>query len=111
MRDTNIIAVDFDGTLCANKWPLIGDPNQDLIDILIDILIDLRKNGVKVILWTCRTGDELSQAVEWCKSFGLEFDAINENLPEIVESFGQESRKIYADLYIDDRAADGLYTG
>lgn len=104
---SDIIAVDFDGTLCANKWPLIGEPNQELIDILID----LRKSGTKVILWTCRVGDKLTQAVEWCKSFGLEFDAVNENLPEIIEIFGQESRKIYADLYIDDRAADGLYTG
>lgn len=96
-----IIAVDFDGTLCEECWPEIGNPNLRLIGELI-----YRKGlGDKIILWTCRTDLQLQQAVEWCKSFGLTFDAINDNIPETVEKYGSNSRKITADVYIDDKAA------
>ena len=95
-----IIAVDFDGTLCEECWPEIGAPNLRLIGELI-----YRKGlGDKLILWTCRSDIQLMQAVTWCKSFGLTFDAVNENLPEIIERYGSDSRKITADIYIDDRA-------
>ena len=95
-----IIAVDFDGTLCEECWPEIGAPNQKLIDELIY----RRSIGDKVVLWTCRVGLNLTQAVRFCKQHGLEFDAVNENVPEILEKYGSESRKISADLYIDDKS-------
>ena len=95
-----IIAVDFDGTLCENTWPGIGDPNMELIKHLIWV----RKSGAKLILWTCRSEERLEAAIEWCKQYGLEFDAVNDNLPEIVKSFGDNTRKIFANVYIDDRA-------
>ena len=94
-----VIAVDFDGTLCENKWPAIGAPNKDLI---YELKIRQRR-GEKIILWTCRMGERLDAAIEWCKKQGLDFDAVNENLPEIVELFGGDSRKIFADEYIDDK--------
>ena len=94
-----IIAVDFDGTLCENKYPEIGEPNNALLDEL-----KIRKrNGAKIILWTCRVGDQLEQAIDWCQDHGLVFDAVNQNLPEIVESFGGDCRKVFAHEYIDDR--------
>lgn len=94
-----IIAVDFDGTLCENKYPEIGEPNNALLDEL-----KLRKdNGAKIILWTCRVGDRLEQAIDWCQEHGLIFDAVNQNLPEIVESFGGVCRKVFAHKYINDR--------
>lgn len=93
-----IIAIDFDGTLCENEWPEIGDPNIELITYLKEE----QKVGSKLILWTCRVGEMLKNAVEWCSKQGLIFDAINENLPEIVKSFGTDTRKIFANLYIDD---------
>lgn len=98
MRKHMIYAVDFDGTLCENEWPEIGAPNY----ILIRSLIEMRKKGHKVILWTCRTGKALDEAVKWCEDQGLEFDAINENVPEIIAAFEGESRKIFANVYIDD---------
>ena len=55
-------------------------------------------------MWTCRSGIQLTQAVFFCKSYGLEFDAVNENLPDIIEKYGNDSRKISADIYIDDKA-------
>lgn len=97
--DFKIIAVDFDGTLCANKYPEIGKPNKELITYLKD----RQANGDKVILWTCRNNERLQQAVEWSKERGLIFDAVNENLPEVIDAFGGDTRKICANVYIDDR--------
>lgn len=99
-KKPKIIAVDFDGTLCENKWPEIGGPNFHLIWFLME---QQQKYGAKLILWTCRVGDRLAEAVQWCKDHGLEFDAVNTNLPEVLEWMGTDSRKIYADVYIDDR--------
>ena len=95
----NIIAVDFDGTLCENKWPEIGMPNEELIEYLKK----RQANGEKLILWTSRNEEQTKDAVEWCKEHGLVFDAVNDNLPEIVEAFGGNCRKIFANEYIDDR--------
>lgn len=95
----NIIAVDFDGTLCENKWPEIGMPNEELIEYLKK----RQTNGEKLILWTSRNEEQTQDAVEWCKKYGLIFDAVNDNLPEIVEAFGGNCRKIFANEYIDDR--------
>ena len=95
-----IIAVHFDGRLCEECWAEIGKPNLKLIGELIY----RRSLGDRLILWTCRSGIQLTQAVFFCKSYGLEFDAVNENLPDIIEKYGNDSRKISADIYIDDRS-------
>lgn len=63
----------------------------------------LQANGHKLILWTCRYGERLQEAVEWCNSYGIRFDAVNDNLPETLMRYGTNSRKITADYYIDDR--------
>lgn len=98
--DYKIIAVDFDGTLCYSNWPELGEPNLPLIDYLIK----LQNKGDKIILWTCRSGEPLAAAIDWCQQHNLYFDAINDNLPEVVEMYGSNSRKITCDLYIDDRS-------
>ena len=95
-----IIAVDFDGTLCFSNWPDLGEPNRPLIEYLKQ----MRASGNKLILWTCRAGDALEKTVSWCREHQLEFDAINDNLPEIVEMYGNKSRKITCVFYIDDKA-------
>jgi hypothetical protein len=101
MIETNLIyAVDFDGTLCESCYPEIGKPNKNLIRFLIAE----QARGARVILWTCRCGEYLQQAVAWCRLQGLVFDAVNENLPEYIEKFDNDCRKIYADIYIDDKA-------
>lgn len=102
MLNTKIIAVDFDGTLCTDAWPNIGEPNTHLIQYLIDV----RSHGTKIILWTCRSDEDLAKAVDWCAERGLIFDAVNENLPEAIECFGSDSRKVYADMYIDDKCSN-----
>lgn len=94
-----IVAVDFDGTLCEPKFPAIGAPKTKIINAVKEY----KSFGWKIILWTCRNNQYLTEAIEWCKQQGLEFDAINENLPEVEEMFGGYTRKLYADAYIDDK--------
>lgn len=95
-----IIAVDFDGCLVVNKWPEVGAP----IEKNINKLKAEQADGAKVILWTNRVGEALEKALEFCKEQGIHLDAVNENLPEIVEAFGGDCRKIFANEYWDDRA-------
>ncbi|MCM1220632.1 MAG: hypothetical protein NC548_39705 [Lachnospiraceae bacterium] len=96
-----IIAVDFDGVITPNgHWPSAGEANK----AVIEWLKELRKGGNKLILWTIRTGEALETAVAFCQEHGLEFDAVNKNVPEIIEYLGTDSRKVYANFYIDDRA-------
>lgn len=102
MSKRKIVAVDFDGTLCENRYPDIGPMNMDLI-------YDLkrrREDGDILILWTCRVDHYLTNAIGACKYYGLEFDYVNENTKEIIDLFGSDCRKIYADEYIDDRAVN-----
>ena len=94
-----IIAVDFDGTLSLGRWPEVGPPNKSVIDMLLK----RQRKGDKIILWTRRSGDELSAAVAWCRLQGIVFDAVNENLPEILEAWDyQDTRKVFANEYWDD---------
>ena len=88
--------------MCKDKFPEIGNPNYEVIS-LVRQLID---KGNEVILWTTRNGEELYKAVKWCDDRGLHFSAINEPAPsnkkEYEGKYDKESRKIYADYYIDD---------
>lgn len=96
-----IIAVDFDGVLCQNKFPKIGAPNKAMLKYLYGMQLD----GHKIILWTCRSGQNLNDAVDWCEKYGLKFDAVNDNLPENISMYNNNSRKVYANVYIDDQNA------
>lgn len=97
-----IIAVDFDGILCENKFPEIGEPRYKIISYVRQ-LID---KGHEVILWTVRNGQELENAVKWCHDYGLHFCAVNDQAPsnkkEYADRYETETRKVYADIYIDD---------
>ncbi len=73
---------------------------------LIEHLKKRRNQGNKLILWSCRVGNRLQEAVEWCRQYGLEFDAVNENLPEEIKKWGADPRKIHADCYIDDKSVN-----
>lgn len=95
-----IIAVDFDGTLCENAWPGIGEARAGVIDYVLG----QQMTGAKLILWTNRKDERLEEAVKWCAARGIAFDAVNENLPEVIERFGGDTRKVFANEYLDDRA-------
>lgn len=98
-----IIAVDFDGTIVEHRYPEIGNviPNS------FKVLKKLKADGHILLLWTYRSGEELEKAVKYCKKHGFEFHAVNNNSSD--EEYDMTySRKIYADLYIDDRNINGL---
>lgn len=90
-----IIAVDYDATL-----EIDGAINAPLVEALKHH----QRNGAAVILNTCRTGERLAQAVKRCREAGLVFNAVNDNVPSAVQMLGANPRKIYADMYIDDKA-------
>lgn len=90
-----IIAVDYDGTLKVNN---------DLNILLIRRLKANQRNGDIVILWTCREGKTLAEAVSELAKAGFRPNYVNTNCPETIRRFGRDPRKIYADLYIDDKA-------
>ncbi len=97
------IAVDFDGTIVDHEYPEIGKEKL----FAFQTLKELEKMGARLILWTFRTGKELDAAVEYCRKNGIEFYAVNKNYPE--EIFDETiSRKIDADIYIDDRNIGGF---
>lgn len=95
-----IVAVDFDNTIAKTKFPEIIEP----ISETIDFLRKAKENGAKIILWTCREGSDLCRAVEWCRTNQVPIDFVNENDPSRIKLFGNNSRKISADLYIDDKS-------
>lgn len=98
-----IIAVDFDGTIVKHKYPAIGKE----IPFAIKTLMLFQQRGHKIILWTYRFGKELEEAVNFCKKRGLTFYAVNNGF-EGEEFDNTYSRKIYADIYIDDRNLLGI---
>lgn len=97
-----IYAIDFDGTLCVDRFPEIGEPRLEVIDFAKAA----QRGGDRLILWTCRSGADLEAAVAWCAERGLLFDAVNDNLLENISRHGNNCRKVYADRYIDDRTLD-----
>ena len=121
-----VIGVDFDNTICIDEWPEIGA----LIPGAIETIKEVHAKGHKIVLYTQRndhyyaycpelidygvkhgknfknTVNLLSPVIDFLKERGLEFDAVNENLPEMIELWGGESRKVFADVYIDDKAVN-----
>ena len=102
-QDRLVIAVDFDGTIVEDAYPKIGKPKI----FAFESLKRLQKDGHRLILWTYRCGDRLTEAVEFCENNGIKFYAVNQSFPE--EKFEEKiSRKIYADIFIDDRNIGGF---
>jgi len=98
-----IIAVDFDGTIVEHTYPSIGKTKL----FAFETLKTLQKQKHTLILWTFRAGKELQEAVDFCKKNGVEFYAVNSNYPEEVYD-NSISRKINADVYIDDKNLGGF---
>ena len=101
---TKIIAVDFDGTIVDDKYPAIGKPKM----FAFETLKQLQTDGYRLVLWTYRSGPALNDAVEFCSKNGIEFYGVNNSFEG--EDFNKEtqSRKINADIFIDDRNLGGF---
>jgi hydroxymethylpyrimidine pyrophosphatase-like HAD family hydrolase len=102
--NTKIIAVDFDGTIVEDRYPEIGRPTL----FAFETLKKLQEDGHRLILWTYRVQDKLDAAVAFCKDNGIEFYAVNQSYPGEDIHDPNNSRKIHADVFIDDRNWGGL---
>ncbi|MCH3995491.1 MAG: hypothetical protein LKE54_10725 [Prevotella sp.] len=100
------IAVDFDGTIVEHKYPEIGPE----IPFATQTLRMLIQDHHRLILWSVREGKLLQDAIDWCRERGVEFWAVNRDYPEENGTVNNNhfSRKIKADLFIDDRQIGGL---
>ncbi|MFA6832711.1 MAG: hypothetical protein WCR36_10685 [Bacteroidaceae bacterium] len=101
-----VIAVDFDGTIVEHKYPAIGEE----LPFAIDTLKMLINEQHRLILWSVREGKLLDEAIQWCNERGIEFWAVNKDYPEENGTLNNNhfSRKIKADIFIDDRNLGGL---
>lgn len=104
-----VLAVDFDGTIAEDEFPKIGAPRLEFIEWVKE----QKRQGHRLILWTCRSNNilvgenkdgALDHAVEFARNHGIEFDAVNTNLPEVIEKYSNDTRKVLADYYIDDKS-------
>jgi hydroxymethylpyrimidine pyrophosphatase-like HAD family hydrolase len=95
-----IIGVDFDDTLAITKgtYPMITDE----IPEIINYILDEQEKGAYLILITMREGQDLIQAIEWCKQKGIFFDAVNDNLDFMKQFFNNNPRKIFCTEYLDN---------
>ncbi len=101
-KSSLIIAIDFDGTIVEDRYPDIGKPRR----FAFETMEALQAAGHRLILWTYREGEKLDEAIRFCKKRGIEFYAINKSHPE--ERIPFKTRKILADVYIDDRNFNGI---
>lgn len=100
-----VIAVDFDGTIVEHRYPAIGKE----LPFAIEVLKKLQEERHKLILWSVREGKLLDDALEFCRERGVEFYAVNRDYPEESEDANRHfSRKLKADIFIDDRNLGGL---
>jgi hypothetical protein len=95
-----IIAIDFDGTIVEDRFPEIGEmiPGADTV------INELYSSGHKVIIWTSRQGVNLLRAIEWMAKRGIRYHYINESCEDNLKRYGNDTRKIFADVYIDDKS-------
>lgn len=101
-----IIAIDFDGTICRGQYPNIDGLQPDAKQYIQE----LKADGHYIIIYTCRCGDYLTQAINWLLENEIPFDRVNDNEPQSIEMYKNNSRKVYAHVYVDDKQVGGLPT-
>lgn len=99
-----MLAIDFDGTIVDHQFPEIGElrPNA------VEVINKLYNEGHEITIWTCREGEDLEKAKQFLIDNGIPFHRFNANRPDQICLFNNDCRKVYADIYIDDRQVGGL---
>ena len=99
-----VFAIDFDGTIASEKlFPIVGSP----IQYAKESLNFIKKLGGTIILWTCRCDQALESALEYLDKNNIKYDYVNENSVVMKDYYGNDPRKVGADIYIDDKAILG----
>lgn len=99
-----IVAIDFDGTIHTGEYPAIGQPATDAVKYIQRI----KQDGHTIIIWSSRNGVPYREMVSWLDRYGIPYDTINQSAPENLRQYGLDTRKVYADIYIDDHNLGGL---
>lgn len=99
-----IIAIDFDGTIARSDFPVI----QGEVPYAAESMRKLKEQGHYLLIWTCRTGNDLLQAINWLLERNIPFDRVNDHNPENMAIYGNGGNKVYAHCYIDDRNLFGF---
>lgn len=108
LTESVIIAVDFDGTITKEKDIT---KNMTIQHGAKETLKKLYEDGCKLILWTCRSGDAYDDAIDFLYRHDIfkYFTTFNDQLPEVIEKYQPDvSRKVGADIYIDDKAVGAI---
>ena len=64
---------------------------------------DLHALGHRIIIWTCRTGQQLDELKSWLHNNAVPYDAINDDVRS-TKMWLTGNRKVFADYYLDDRS-------
>ena len=99
-----IISIDYDDTIVYSDYPNIGTIKPHAADVINR----LHDAGHFIIIWTCRSGEHETMAADYLRSNGVKFHHINENHPDNIAQYDSDSRKIFADVYVDDKQLGGL---
>lgn len=103
MERKYIIAIDFDGVIAKDMFPEIGEPRW-----LVQRVMKHLHKSCEIIIWTCREGRNLDSAKSWLKEHQIPYDYINENSKNNIAIYGSDTRKVFADIYVDDRSLCGF---
>jgi predicted mannosyl-3-phosphoglycerate phosphatase (HAD superfamily) len=94
-----VIAIDFDGTIVEESYPQLGKLRKGAKKYINKLYDD----GHIIIINTCRSGVHQNAAFKMLIGLDVSFDLMNENHPSVIAQYHNDSRKISADLYIDDK--------
>lgn len=99
-----ILAIDFDGTICHGTYPAI----EGMQPHAAEAIANFYTSGHYIIIWTCRTGEPLLAAINWLLENNIPFHRVNAGNPDNIAKYGNEGKKIYAHVYIDDKNLGGF---
>lgn len=97
-----VIAYDYDDTISPNS----GDCCDDVIELLQEAS---KIPEADFIIFTARTPKDYDKITNYVNHLGIRYDAINRNIPRLVDTFGDgKESKVYYSIFLDDRAGLAL---
>lgn len=94
-HDNIYLAIDFDDTIY--DWKSKGYTCNLVVD-LVKRCQD--KLNAKVLLYTCRQGAMLDEAVKYCETVGINLYGVNDN-----PDYPKNGSKMYYNVLLDDKAS------
>jgi len=95
-----IIGVDVDDTILP--WKFTDQESLDNFNRVISLLISAVKIGAYITIFTACNPDRYDEIIDYCKSRNLVIDSINQTPIDL--PYGKHGSKIYANIFLDDRA-------